>query len=308
MTCAMSTPTTSADAAQLDLRAYLARIDFSPNPDLDVLSPSVHLLSALHEAHLLSVPFENLSIHYGQPIILDEAALYEKIVRRHRGGFCYELNGLFAWLLRQLGFGVTLLSAGVAQASGTYSPEFDHLALLVRHVEGADWLADVGFGELFRRPPRLQRDVKQDGADGHWYRLREVPADDSSHAEPPEPPEPAGSAGSAESNNPQPRAYWVLERREDAPAAPHLQWQPQYRFTLRPHALTDFVERCRYHQTSPDSHFTQQRICSRALPAGRISLSDLRLITTIQAAREEHLLRSEEEYRATLADQFGIVL
>jgi N-hydroxyarylamine O-acetyltransferase len=306
MTCAMTTPTASADAAQLDPRAYLARIDFSPNPDRDVLSPSLHLLHALHEAHLLAVPFENLSIHYGQPIILDDAALYEKIVRRHRGGFCYELNGLFAWLLRRLGFEVTLLSAGVAQASGTYSPEFDHLALLVRHVEGADWLADVGFGELFRQPLQLQRDVEQDGADGHWYRLREVPAVDSSHAE-----SRAGSAApaeSTESGNPRPRAYWVLERREDAPAAPHLRWQPQYRFTLQPYALTDFVERCCYHQTSPDSHFTQKRICSRALPAGRVSLSDLRLITTIQATREERLLRSEEEYRATLADQFGIVL
>jgi N-hydroxyarylamine O-acetyltransferase len=302
----MSTPATSADTVQLDPHAYLARIGFSPNdPDLDVLPPSLHLLRALHGAHLLTVPFENLSIHYGQPIILDEAALYEKIVRRRRGGFCYELNGLFVWLLRRLGFEVTLLSAGVAQASGAYSPEFDHLALLVRHVEGADWLADVGFGELFRRPLRLHRDAEQDGADGHWYRLREVPADDSSHAEP------AGSAESAtptESADSHQLASWVLERRDDAPAAPHLQWQPQYRFTLQPHALTDFVERCHYHQISPDSHFTQKRICSRALLAGRISLSDLRLIITIQATREERMLHSEEEYRATLADQFGIVL
>jgi N-hydroxyarylamine O-acetyltransferase len=268
-----------------DPRAYLERIAYTPAAAPATQAPSLPLLAALHEAHLLAVPFENLSIHYGQPIILDEAALYDKIVRRRRGGFCYELNGLFAWLLRRLGYTVDLLSAEVAETDG-FSAPFDHLTLRVRDLngsDGADWLADVGFGDSFRRPLRMQPGLAQDGADGYDYRLREL------------------------------SPWLMLERRDAAQPAswqdtPEVGWEPQYRFTLRPHALSDFVERCAYQQTSPQSHFTQRRICSLALPDGRISLSDLRLITTIQGQREERSLGSEQEYRATLAQRFGVAL
>src|SRR5512146_3142420 len=167
----------NAHAAEvaLDPQGYLDRINVASQVDDDSLRPSLRVLRELHEAHMLAVPFENLSIHYGQPINLETAALYDKIVRRHRGGFCYELNGLFAWLLRLLGFDVTMLSVEVAEPGGAFSPAYDHLALLVRQVEGADWLADVGFGDSFRRPLRFQADVEQDGADGHLYRLRDSP-------------------------------------------------------------------------------------------------------------------------------------
>ncbi|HEU5344696.1 MAG TPA: arylamine N-acetyltransferase [Ktedonobacterales bacterium] len=274
----------TAQPASRDLRAYLERIACSPD---DASAPSLELLAALHQAHLLAVPFENLSIHYGQPIILREAALYDKIVHRRRGGFCYELNGLFAWLLRQHGFTVDLLSAEVAEVAevaedgGSFSPPFDHLTLLVRGLEDADWLADVGFGDSFRHPLRLLADSEQDGADGYTYRLR---APEASRDE---------------------QAYWVMERRH---APPDSAWEPQYRFTLRPHTLPDFELRCNYQQTSPESHFTQRRICSLALPDGRLSLSDLRLITTINGQREERLLASEQEYQATLVERFGVSL
>jgi N-hydroxyarylamine O-acetyltransferase len=272
-------------SGRCDPRAYLERIAYTHAAAPATQAPSLPLLAALHEAHLLAVPFENLSIHYGQPIILDEAALYDKIVRRRRGGFCYELNGLFAWLLRRLGYTVDLLSAEVAETDG-FSAPFDHLTLRVRDLDGsdgADWLADVGFGDSFRRPLRMLPGLAQDGADGYDYRLREL------------------------------SPWLMLERRDAAPPASTLDdldagWEPQYRFTLRPHPLSDFVERCDYQQTSPQSHFTQRRICSLALPDGRISLSDLRLITTIQGQREERMLGSEQEYRATLAQRFGVVL
>jgi N-hydroxyarylamine O-acetyltransferase len=272
-------------SGRCDPRAYLERIAYTHAAAPATQAPSLPLLAALHEAHLLAVPFENLSIHYGQPIILDEAALYDKIVRRRRGGFCYELNGLFAWLLRRLGYTVDLLSAEVAETDG-FSAPFDHLTLRVRDLDGsdgADWLADVGFGDSFRRPLRMLPGLAQDGADGYDYRLREL------------------------------SPWLMLERCDAALPASTLDdldagWEPQYRFTLRPHALSDFVERCDYQQTSPQSHFTQRRICSLALPDGRISLSDLRLITTIQGQREERMLGSEQEYRATLAQRFGVVL
>jgi N-hydroxyarylamine O-acetyltransferase len=278
----MTAQSEPAQSGRRDPRAYLERIAYAPTAVPATEAPSLPLLTALHAAHLLAVPFENLSIHYGQPIILDEAALYDKVVRRRRGGFCYELNGLFAWLLRQLGFTVDLLSAEVAEEGG-FSAPFDHLTLRVRDLAGADWLADVGFGASFRRPLRMQPGLAQDGADGYHYRLREL-------------------------------SPWLLLERRDAalPAAtlgaPDAGWEPQYRFTLRPHTLSDFVARCEYQQTSPQSHFTQRRICSLALPDGRISLSDLRLIMTIRGQREERMLESEQEYRATLAQRFGVTL
>lgn len=260
----------------MDIRDYLKRINYHGS-----LEPTLPTLQALHEAHLLTVPFENLSIHYGQPIILQEKALFNKIVDRRRGGFCYELNGLFAWLLRQLDFQVTLLSAGVANATGSFGPEFDHLTLLVHQLAGADWLADVGFGDSFRQPLRFEADLEHKEADGQVYRLHRN--DDE-------------RAGKTK------RDYWMLQQLSDT------QWKAHYRFTLQPRALSDFTEMCSYQQTSPESHFTKQRICSLATPTGRISLSDLRLITTIHHERTERMLSSQEEYFATLADQFGIVL
>jgi len=271
---------TPATATRLDRRDYLARIGFTTPEHMDFQRPSSVLLQALHKAHMLAVPFENLSIHYGQPIVLQVAALYDKIVLRRRGGFCYELNGMFAWLLRQLDYRVTLLSAEVAGSGGTFSPAYDHLPLLVHDVDGTDRLADVGFGDSFRRPLRMEPDMEQDGGDGYTYRLRV----DQNRVHFP---------------------YWLVERWGSASDA---QWEPVYRFTRQIHALTDFTERCIYQQTSPDSHFTQKRICSLALPDGRISLSDLRLITTLDGKREERMLPSEDEYRAVLAEQFGVVV
>ena len=277
----------SATVTRLDPQEYLARIAFTAPAHGEFHRPSLALLRALHEAHMLAAPFENLSIHYGQPIVLREAALYDKVVRRRRGGFCYELNGMFAWLLRELGYEVTLLSAEVAESGGNFSPAYDHLALLIHQVDGADWLADVGFGDSFRQPLRFQADVEQDGSDGHSYRLRESQSHDGARDERDQFP------------------YWLVEQESDGPEA---QWQPVYRFTLQLHVWADFAERCHYHQTSPDSHFTQKRICSLALPNGRISLSDLRLITTLDGKRDERLLTSEDEYRAVLAERFGVVV
>jgi len=253
----------------LDVSTYLKRIRYR-----GPLEPVSETFQALHEAHLLAVPFENLAIHQGQSIVLQEALLYEKIVSRRRGGFCYELNGLFAWLLRQLGFVVHLLSAEVAHENGSFSPAFDHLALCVHQRCGADWLADVGFGDSFRRPLRLADGLEHTDADGQTYRLRQAVAEP---------------------------AYWIMQRLN----AGH--WEAQYRFTLEPHLLSDFSARCQYHQTSPQSHFTQKRICSLATPQGRVTLSDWQFIMTTQGARTQETL-SGQQYTAALATHFGVVL
>jgi len=99
----------------MDAQAYLKRIG-----DRGSVRPSIDVLRRLHVRHLLSVPFENLDIHLGRPIILDQELFYNKIVRDRRGGYCYELNGCFAWLLRELGFRVSMLSARVAGKNGGF--------------------------------------------------------------------------------------------------------------------------------------------------------------------------------------------
>jgi N-hydroxyarylamine O-acetyltransferase len=119
--------------------AYLARLGDDGRPP-----PSAETLARLHRSHLERVPFENLDIHLGVPIELDEVAFAEKVALRSRGGFCYELNGALASLLGELGFEVELLEARVYSPRGLGN-SFDHLCLRVRTGEG-EWLADVGFG------------------------------------------------------------------------------------------------------------------------------------------------------------------
>jgi N-hydroxyarylamine O-acetyltransferase len=145
--------------------AYLRRIG-AARPDR--ADPAA--LPDLQLRHLHAVPFENLSIHLGEPIVLDEQALFEKLVGRRRGGFCYELNGLFAGLLRALGFRVTMLAVRAGRRDG-FGPLFGHLALRVDAPE--PWLVDVGFGRFSHHPLRL--DVAGDQADpGGVFRIAET--------------------------------------------------------------------------------------------------------------------------------------
>ncbi len=253
----------------MDIPAYFERIDYQGPAE-----PALEMLRALHRAHLMAVPFENLDIHLGREIRLDEAAFYEKIVGRRRGGFCYELNGLFARLLEVLGFRVTRLSARVFGENGP-GPEFDHLLLRVDldlAGQGPDsWLADVGFGDNFIEPLRLEPDVTQSQTNGDFRLVR------------------------AEED-------WDLQRSENG------EWMPQYRFSLRPRALAEFAGMCVFQQTSPDSGFTRRRICSRATPEGRLTLSNDRWIVTENGERRERPVAGEAERLDLLQRHFGIVL
>jgi N-hydroxyarylamine O-acetyltransferase len=145
-----------------EARLYLARIGH-----VGPATPSLALLRDLHRLHLRAVPFENLAVRAGTEIRLDEPSLFAKIVSRRRGGFCYELNGLFGGLLRTLGFPVAHLAGRV----GVDGIPFDHMALRVELDE--PWLADVGFGDSFLEPIRLGAREPQDGGDGRGYLLAE---------------------------------------------------------------------------------------------------------------------------------------
>src|SRR5262245_18967822 len=245
---------------KMNIEAYLKRISYN-----GPVNPTPETLRDLQVAHLLTVPFENLSIHSGEPIVLDESALFAKIVERKRGGFCYECNGLFAGLLRALGFEVTMLGAGVAHREGGFGPNFDHMTLMVTLDDR--WLVDVGFGDSFLEP--LLLDERGEQVQGtRSFRI----VDDDDHL--------------------------ILMRRNDA----------QYRFSLQPYGFADYEEMCRFHQTSPESHFTKNLICSRVTGDGRITLSGMKLITTSGVQRDEQTLSSQEEYDRVLREEFGVVM
>src|SRR6185503_7649794 len=153
----------------MNIPAYLARLNYSVS-----VKPDAETLHGLQFAHLLNVPFENLDIGLKRPIQLSEEALWEKIIVHKRGGFCYELNGLFARLLKQIGFNVTYLNGRVYNREGGLGIDFDHLALLVT-VPGLPmrWIADVGFGDSFTEP--LDLDQRSEQVQGlRAYRLEQV--------------------------------------------------------------------------------------------------------------------------------------
>jgi N-hydroxyarylamine O-acetyltransferase len=123
----------------VDLSAYLDRISYR-----DDIAPTYETLRGVHRAHLIAIPYENLDIHLGRPLSLDQPTIFDKLVTRRRGGWCYEMNGLLAWALREMGFRVQLLSSAVAPATPEQRLLRDHL--LLRVDLDRPYLADAGFG------------------------------------------------------------------------------------------------------------------------------------------------------------------
>ncbi len=251
----------------LDARDYLSRIGAETPKGV-----TMDALRSLHVAHLRTVPFENLDIHRGVKIVLEQDRILKKLVTDRRGGFCYELNSGFAWLLSELGYRVTLLSAEVARPEGGFGIPFDHMALLVE-ADDALWLADVGFGDSFLYPLRFaEKDVHEEP--DYRYRLRRHDA------------------------------YWHLER---APLDAD-EYGTQYRFTTVPRRLEDYGAGCEYHQTSPASTFTQKVVATRALDDGRITVTRDRIITRRGKTRSETLLPDEKAFHEALERHCGILL
>lgn len=254
----------------MDIPLYLQRIQFS-----GPIKPDVQTLHGLQTAHMQNVPFENLDIGLKRPIRLSEEALWDKLILRRRGGFCYELNGLFARLLQLIGFQVTYLNARVFnKREGTLGIDFDHLALLVQIPEQPErWLVDVGFGDSFHQP--LDLEERREQVQGlRAYRLEQTP-----------------------------EGYITWQRNYDG------SWERHYFFDLQPRSFPgDYEAACLYHQTSPMSSFTRGSIISRATPDGRISLEDGWLILTRNGQRSKRELENRQEYFALLKHYFDITL
>jgi N-hydroxyarylamine O-acetyltransferase len=249
------------------IEAYLQRLGVASGG-----APDLEQLARLQNQHLLEVPFENLDVIWGTSIRLDLYELYDKIVDRRRGGFCYELNGLFAGLLRGLGYSVDLLSARVySEERQDFGPQFDHMALCV-HLE-RPYLVDVGFGDGFRQPLPLP-DGRTEDVSGQ-YRLQTLIPD----------------SGELE-----------LQHREDG------LWKPQFRFTMHAHKLAEFSNMRHYHQSSPRSSFTHAALCSRATPEGRITLTENELIITSGSEITKAPVENQEQFKHFLSRYFSITI
>jgi N-hydroxyarylamine O-acetyltransferase len=227
---------------------------------------SLETLRNLQQAFLLSVPFENFDIHIGRRIEFTCESVYHKIVEQRRGGFCYELNSLFHDMLAQLGFDVRFHGARMVR-DGRIGKDRGHMVLVVALDE--PWLVDVGNGKSAREPLRLDGTTESRAEDFH-YRVRA--AEDSPS---------------------------LLEKPDGA------DWRQRFVFDVKPLSRSDFIPACEWTQTSPDSIFTQNRICTIARRNGRVLLLNDVLTVSDESGMSEQRI-GPEEYSACLKKYFGL--
>jgi len=161
----------------MNVDAYLSRIGLNERPPATLAG-----LTTLHRAHLFAIPYENFDVQLGNPVTTEIAAIYDKIVMRKRGGWCYEMNGILGWALGELGFNVTRATGAVMRSMNGDTYAGNHLVLRVELPEGL-YLADVGFGDGPIDPIAIRVGaIESHGfpyslarADGAWWRLTNHP-------------------------------------------------------------------------------------------------------------------------------------
>lgn len=253
------------DLNQIEI--YLKRLHLRKEP------PSLEYLDKLQEHHLLYIPFENLDVMNKKHIQLTTKNLYEKILINNRGGFCFELNGLFCDLLDSLGFQVYMVEAAVySKKLGTFGYMRTHMALIVT-INTETYLVDVGFGDSFRKPLSLRGKEIEDISGK--YRLTYFKA--------------AHFRLHIKESLHENFEYLILEQNING------EWDSQYKFHLyRKLLLSDYQDECNWIQSSPESGFTKGRTWSIAKLDGRISLSENGITIT------KNLVKNKIEYTEKL--------
>ncbi|MGW0334076.1 arylamine N-acetyltransferase family protein [Streptomyces sp. NPDC003011] len=284
------------NSAQID--AYLRRLGVER--PVGPTGATLDVLRDLHLRHLQTVPFENLSVHLGEGIVLEEGRLLDKVVGARRGGFCYELNGAFGALLAALGFDVTLLAARVYAGEGRLGIPYDHLALRVGTADAGVWLADVGFGAHSHYPLAFEARGEQKDPAG-TFRIVEAGPDAAGVR---------GGCGSEGGGGGPEKGAVDGGAVEAVDLDVVMDGKAQYRLETRPRVLGDFVAGAWWHSTSPVSHFTQSLVCSRVTEdGGRITLSGRTFkVTGADGAREEREVGTDEEVLAVYRERFGVEL
>jgi len=248
-------------SGMIRLAEYLKRIHYTGS-----LEPTYDTLASLHRAHLLAITYENLDIHLGRYLAMDEGAIFEKLVRALRGGWCYEMNGLFAWALREAGFPVVLLASAVNRPALGERAERNHLILRVDLDR--PYLVDVGFGNGFLTPLPLEEGIYRQG-----FLVYGLSREDGS---------------------------WVFHN--------HAYGGAGYDFTLAPHTLSDFADRCHDLQTSPESGFVRTVVCHRFTPSGLLTLRGAVLRTITEQGAVDRTIEDEATYQHVLTDRFDLHL
>ena len=247
---------------EFDVDRYLARIGITDRPPADVAS-----LDLLQQAHLRTVPFENVDVFNGVPVTTAVTSSYSKIVERGRGGWCFELNGAFGALLIELGFDVAYLGAAVLFNGPTVV--IDHVTLEV-NVD-RPYLVDVGFGDSFITPLDINRAGPQDGGSGVFELI----------------PSPQGT---------------TLTRHDEAGVP-----VPQYRYKRLAREMPEFEETSQRLQDDKTTHWHEKAVATRLLDQGadRISLTGTTLTRTIEGVRSETDV-GESATGDVLVKEFGI--
>ncbi|MFK0255532.1 arylamine N-acetyltransferase [Streptomyces sp. NPDC090445] len=255
-------------ADRLDVRAYLDRLGVTGR-----LEPDAETLRRLHRAHALTIPFENLDILLGRGIDLDVDVMQDKLLRRRRGGYCYEHNMLFALLLERLGYEVTRLYARPVLDAPKPLPR-THLMLNVA-VGDETWLADVGFGDEGPLEPVLVADGTVVDQGGWVYKLEREAGTDKE---------------------------WVLSlRREDG-------WFPLYWYATEAHHHIDCVVANYFISTHSRSPFTGRVFLERIAEDRRLNLNHRKLTLTRADGTVEVRYVADGEVRELLDEQFEIEL
>lgn len=247
-------------------QAYLDRISYQGKLEL-----SLEVLCSLHQHHVFNVPFENLDIHYGKEIILEEGAIYKKVVENCRGGFCYELNLLFHWLLTQIGFKSKIIAARIFNSQAELGPAFDHMCILVDHQQS--WLIDVGYGDLFLRPIALKEDEIQTD-DRNYFKIEKYSASE----------------------------YGLLM------SSDKVEFTRKYAFSTASQPVANFTQLCQYKQTNPDSYFVKNKVCTKPTRDGRITLFNQKLIYKAGEHQSEYPIREDRQLRKILKKEFNVVV
>ncbi|RKZ14139.1 arylamine N-acetyltransferase [bacterium] len=259
---------------------YLQRLGLDRPAHADLAA-----LSLLQATHQQRIPFENIDIIAGQPLSLEPDHLSDKLLHRGRGGFCYELNSMFARLLEQLGFQVTLLSAGVFNGEGVPGLPFDHLCLRVDLDQGP-YLCDVGFGRAAVHPLPLRAAESITDAAGE-FRLRELDQAEAKFGPP----------------------SWLLSRHApDNPRTDADGWMPLFLFDLQPRALSDFDAMFRWHQSSPDSVFPGTLILTQAKANGRVSIRGQKWQRLEDGRESTGEFKNASARREMAREEFGVEL
>lgn len=216
----------------MNVKAYFDRIGLQMP---ETILPDSELLRKLQFAHCTAVPYENLDMIRDVPTSLEAEELYEKIVVNRRGGLCFELNGSFGNLLRELGYGVTDLAARYLRGESTI-PMRRHRVLKVQAIDGL-WLCDVGIGEICpREPVQLLEGVVQEQF-GEKYRLEKDTF-----------------------------LGWVLMDYHKGA------WRRFYSFTEEPQLMVDYIAPNFYCEKHPESPFNKQEMFALKTAQGRITL------------------------------------